>query len=175
MQDSGACGGQLGELEQATRVRAQPSICYMMRFQVRQQMNTRLHGGSQPDVAVQHDGGPGHESENNSVPPRYAQITTLNIQAGHSAAAWNLWAVVKEAELCKLDIVFVHKTKISNKKHASRAGDYDIIASESSTNNRGGVAIFIQRKEGVTGTGWSCEDAKIYDMNVVATMFVSGK
>jgi exonuclease III len=96
------------------------------------------------------------------------------MQAGHGRVAWNLHAVTEDAELMKLDIVFVQETKISSEKHASRAGNFDIVATETSKNIRGGVAIFIRRDE-KQRLGWNCEDAKVYDTNVVAVTFVSGR
>jgi exonuclease III len=118
------------------------------------------------------DAGDNGQSLKPSLP--FARIATLNIQAGHGAAAWNLQAVAEDADLMKLDIIFVQETKIRNEKHASSAGHFDIIASETSRNNKGGVAIFIRRVAG-DDMGWTCEDAKVYDTNVVAVTFVSGR
>jgi exonuclease III len=83
--------------------------------------------------------------------------------------------VAKDAREKHLDIVFVQETKITNEKHAKSAGGYDIFATETSRNNQGGVAIFIRRKEDGETLGWSCEDADIYDTNVIAVTFVSGR
>jgi endonuclease/exonuclease/phosphatase family metal-dependent hydrolase len=107
--------------------------------------------------------------------PSVAQIASINMQSGHGAAAWNLQVVAEDAELMKLDIICMQETKITNKKHASRAGNFDIIASESSTNNQGGVAFFIRRSTDGLEYGWSCEDPKIYDTKVVVVKFVLGK
>jgi exonuclease III len=109
------------------------------------------------------------------VPPSWARISTCNMQAGHGRAAYNLQCVAKEAREKHLDIVFVQETKITSEKHAKSAGGYDIIATETSRNNQGGVAVFIRRKEDGERLGWSCEDAAIYDTNVIAVTFVSGK
>jgi endonuclease/exonuclease/phosphatase family metal-dependent hydrolase len=80
----------------------------------------------------EHDtGGPGQWSENKvSALPRFSRIATINVQAGHGAVVWNLRAAAKEAELCKLDIVFVQEMKINNDKHVTQAGNYDILATE---------------------------------------------
>jgi Reverse transcriptase (RNA-dependent DNA polymerase)/Endonuclease/Exonuclease/phosphatase family len=176
MGDSGARGGQSGETAQDARDRVNPSVRYMTRFQVRRQMQNRIRGGGASDTLHDQDNGePGRRSKNEaSASPRFARIATINMQAGHGAAAWNLRAVAKEAEYCKLDIVFVQETKINNDKHATRVGNYDIVATETSRNNRGGVAIFIRREEGSTESPWSCEDAKIYETNVIAATFVTG-
>jgi hypothetical protein len=45
-------------------------------------------------------------------PALLVRIATINIQARHSAAAWNLQAIVEDAELMKLFVAFVQETKI---------------------------------------------------------------
>jgi exonuclease III len=108
-------------------------------------------------------------------PPTRCRITTINIRAGHGAAAHNLQAVAKEGDEKHLDIIVVQETKISNEKHTRFAGSYDIFASETLTGNWGGVAFFVCRQGDGPQLGWSAEDPKIYDMNVLAITLVSGK
>jgi exonuclease III len=151
---------------------------YMTRAFVRQEANARtpgsaLDGGRGARRACENDDnddGDGDGAGGAST----ARIASINIQAGYGAAGWNLQAVAEDAEQMKLYIVFVQETKIRGIKHASRAGNFDIIASETSKNNQGGVAIFVRRGAEDTHRGWSGEDAKIYDTNVVAMTFVSG-
>jgi exonuclease III len=96
------------------------------------------------------------------------------MEAGHGAAACNLQAVV-EADLMHLDIVAIQETKITSEKHANRVGKCDTTASETSTNNQGGVAFFIQRFLEDQEPGWSCEDAKIYGMKCHSSDFWLGE
>jgi exonuclease III len=72
--------------------------------------------------------------------------------------------------------ICVQETKITNEKHATRAGNFDIIASETSTRNRGGVAFFV-RRQATDGDAlaWCVEDPKVYETNVVGITVVSGK
>jgi hypothetical protein len=98
------------------------------------------------------------------------------MRAGHGAAAHNLHAVAKEGDEKQLDIICCTETKISSSRHATSAGSFSILASETSTRNRGGVAFFI-RRQGNDGPAlsWSTEDPKIYETNVVGITVVTGK
>jgi hypothetical protein len=90
-------------------------------------MRTRLHKETVSDVVEKLDGGSRwqpqkkaptprqYPQKNGPATPKFAQIATMNMQASHGAAAWNLQAVAKEVELCKLYIIFVQETKITNK------------------------------------------------------------
>jgi exonuclease III len=84
---------------------------------------------------------------------RHCQVATINIHAGHGAASHNLQAVAKDGDEKQLDIIRVQGTKITNEKHATRAGNFDIIASETSTRNQGGVAFFVR---------WQAKDSMVH-------------
>jgi exonuclease III len=60
---------------------------------------------------------------------------------------WNLLAVSQDAEKMQMDIVFVQETKITNEMYPKTILNYDVVASATSHNNKGGVAVFIQRSD----------------------------
>ena len=99
------------------------------------------------------------------------RIGTINVQAAGGKAIWNLHAAAKEGWEHWLSVFVCTETKISNQCYPKTSFIYNILASEDSKNNRGGVAIFYQ----TTCPLYTAEDGKIYDTNVVALTVVSGK
>jgi exonuclease III len=111
----------------------------------------------------------------NSTKPRHCRVATINIRAGHGTAAHNLQAVAKEGDEKQLDIICCTETKISSSRHATHAGSFSIFASETSTQNRGGVAFFVrQQADDGSALPWSAEDPKVYETNVVGVTLVTG-
>jgi hypothetical protein len=121
-------------------------------------------------VTKHNNGGPGQQSKNNASPPlRFAWIATITVQAGHGgAAALNLHAVAKEAELWQLDIVFAQESKFSNEKYVTRAGNFDNVVMETLTTTRGRwLFLSAKRKAQATRDGKNLQDCYFWMIGVV--------